>query len=113
MHPDLPRSILQRAYELDGATLDHLAAGYGAGNWAELTGSLSFEGMGIGGGGMALVAQTSAGPWVSLTDGETDVPDSDIDFCLIIEPELFAGEDYALFVNAGQVTGRMGTQAGR
>lgn len=112
MSQDIAHQVLRRAYELDGLNLDRLATRYGAQDWQGLTGDLAFDALDTGGGCTMLVAQAGSGPWVGLTDGETSLPTSADTFCLTLEPELFEGEDYALFVIDNQVTARMGDLAG-
>lgn len=112
MDQGLARELLDLAYILDAPELNRVATNYGTSSWSDLINDPVFVRMGTGGGCMALAAQTSAGPWLSLTDGEAGLPVTVDTFCLSVEHTLMESEDYVLLVRGGEVISRSGPSSG-
>lgn len=103
MTHDLARQLLASAYAIDGATLDQLAQSLGTRNWAELAENLIFDGWDTGGGCLMLVAQTSTGHVVGLTDGEAGFPTTGEHYWLGVMTEIGEEELYAAIFDQGGV----------
>jgi hypothetical protein len=87
MTADLTRTILQRAYELDGVNLDQQARALGAENWQTLTGDLTFSAYDSGGGCLMLAADLPGGHMLAISDGDTGLPRTADTFCLVVQDQ--------------------------
>lgn len=103
MTHDISGQLLEEAYSLDGAELDALARRLGTRDWNELAEGLVFEGWDTGGGCTMLVARTSTGHTVGLTDGDAGFPTSKDRFWLGVTPEVGEEEIYAVMFEHGTI----------
>jgi hypothetical protein len=81
----LTRTILQRAYDLDGANLDQQARALGIADWQALTSRLEFSGFDSGGGCLMLTADLPDGHVLAISDGDTGLATTANTFCLGIQ----------------------------
>ena len=76
MTDDLTRTILQRAYGIDGTRLDAEARCLGAADWEALTRGLEFGDWDSGGGCTTMAAALPDDHVLQITDGEANMPTS-------------------------------------
>lgn len=98
------QALLAEAYRASPEACDAVARREGAPDWADLTHGLEFAPQDTGGGCAALVAPLPNGHAMSLTNGDSRLPETLQDFYVGVAPEPIAEETFYLFVRGGQLT---------